>query len=174
MSDESQRAAVTNAQTRLRKRWSRLWGVSWLQAGIEFFGFLWTHHSHVSNVWSARLVWRILGWWWRNIARRRYRGRRGFCGHGWRALRRHRSIYHWRDFRPPPSFARFPAVQDDAAVFCHTCPAGLDAILLQDFRNDKIGCLLAAQFHDGVMERFQIVKRNAMGIRPEFLNRLAQ
>ena len=51
--DGSQMAAMTNAQTRLRKRWSRLWGVSWLQAGIELFGFLWTHHSHVGDVWSA-------------------------------------------------------------------------------------------------------------------------
>jgi hypothetical protein len=51
--DGSQRAAVTNAQTRLRKRWSWLLGVSWLQAVIEFFGFLWTHHSHVGDVRSA-------------------------------------------------------------------------------------------------------------------------
>ena len=105
---------------------------------------------------------------------RRWRGRRVFCGHGWRILRRGWDIYGWRDFRPFAPLARFPAFQDDAAVFGYARPAGLNAILLQDFRNDKIGCLLATQFHDGVMERFQIVKRNAMRIRPEFLNRRAQ
>ena len=103
--DGSQRAAVTNAQTRPHKRWSRLRGVFWLQAGIELFGFLWTHHSYVGNVWSARLVWRILGWWWRNITRRRCCGRRGFCGHGWRILRRGRGICDWRGSR---TFAPFP------------------------------------------------------------------
>jgi hypothetical protein len=38
---------------------------------------------------------------------RRWRGRRGFCGHGWRTLRRGRDICGWRGFRPFPPFARF-------------------------------------------------------------------
>ena len=62
-------------------------------------------------------------------SRCRRRGRRGFCGHGWRTLRRGREICGWRGFRPFPSLARFAALQDDAAVFGHTRPAGLDAMV---------------------------------------------
>ena len=65
------------------------------------------------------LVIAVVGW----------RGRRGFCGHGWRTLRRGRDICGWRGFRPFPPLARFAAFQDDAAVFGHTRPAGLDAML---------------------------------------------
>ena len=91
-----------------------------------------------------------------------------------RTLRRGRDICGWRGSRPFAPFALFAAFQDDAAVFGHTRPAGLDAILLQQFSNEEIGRIFAAQFHDGVMEWFQIVERDAMRIRPEFLNRFAQ
>jgi hypothetical protein len=46
--------------------------------------------------------------------------------------------------------------------------------LYQQFSNDGIGRIFASQFHDGVMEWFQIVERDAMRIRPEFLNRFPQ
>jgi len=104
------------------------------------------------------MVWRILFWWRLEIVRRRsgrrWRDQRGFCNHDWRTLGRGRDICGWRGFRPFPAFPRFSTVQDYAAVFGHTRTAGLNSTLLQDFRNDEIGRILAAQFHDGVMEWF--------------------
>ena len=128
--DVSQTAAVTNVQMRLRKRWSRFLGVSWLQADIEFFGFLWTHHSHVGNMWSTQPIWRILDWW----------GGTSPPAPSWPA----RVLWSWLahfEVRPGySSLARFSPVcavfaistiQENTAIFGHTRPAGLDAILLQ-------------------------------------------
>ena len=123
------------------------------------------------------MVWRTFFWWRRDIARDRRcrrRGRRGFCGHGWRTLRRGRDICGWRGFRPFPPFALFAAFQDDAAVFGHTRPAGLYPMLLQQISNDRIGKLSPAQVHDNIMDEFQTVERDAMRIRLKFLSRLAQ
>ena len=105
---------------------------------------------------------------------RRGRGRRGFCGHGWRTLGRGRDIDDWRDFRPFPPFALFTAVQDDAAVFSHTRPAGLYPMLLQQVSNGRIRKFSPAHVHDGIMDEFQTGERDAMRNRLELLNRLAQ
>src|ERR1017187_5259664 len=123
------------------------------------------------------MVWRIFLWWRRDIARDsccRRRGQRGFCGHGWRTLRRGRDICGWRGFRLFPPFALFAAFQDDAAVFGHTRPAGLDPMLFQQFSNGGIGHILLTQFHDGIMDWLQTVERDAMRNRPELLNRHAE
>ena len=47
-------------------------------------------------------------------------------------------------------------------------------MLLQQVCNGRVGCVLLAQFRDGVMDRLQVGERDAMRIRPEFLNRFAQ
>ncbi len=73
-----------------------------------------------------------------------------------------------------PPFAPFAAFQDDAAIFGHTRPAGFYPILYQQFCDDGIGRIFAPQFHDGVMERFQIVERDATWVGCEILNRLTQ
>ena len=115
------------------------------------------------------MIWRIFFWWRRDIAcnrRCRRRGRCGFYGHGWRTLR--------RGSRPFSPFSLFAAFQDDAAVFGHTRPAGLDAILLQQFRNHRIGSLPVTQFRDKIMDWLQAVERDSAWIGPELLNRLAQ
>ncbi len=93
------------------------------------------------------MVGRIFFRWRRDIAcdrRCRRRGRRGFCGLGGRALRRGRDICGWRNFRPFPPFALLAAFQDDAAVFGHTRPAGLDPMLFQQFSYGGIGHILLA------------------------------
>ena len=123
------------------------------------------------------MVWRIFFRWRRDIACDnccRRRGRRGFCGHGWRTLKRGRDIDDRRDFRPFPPFVFFAAFQDDAAVFGHTRPAGLDAMLLQQVGNGGVGHSLLTQFHDGIMDEFQTGERDAMRNWPELLNRLAK
>lgn len=131
-------------------------------------------HSDTRNTRSPRLIGRISGWRRRDITRRRCRGRHRFCGRGWHTCWRDWRIRRWRCFCPLPPLARFSAVQDDAAIFSYARPAGLQTMFLQQFRDHRIRCPLAAQFHNGVMERFQSVKRNAMRIRPKFLNGLAQ
>ena len=146
------------------------------QAVIKFFGFFWTHHRHFSNAWSARGEGRIF-FWRRDVAcerRCRRRGRRGLCSHGWRTWRRGRDICRWCGFRPFAPFALFAAFQDDAAVFGHSRPAGLYPMLLQQIRNGRIGQASLTQFHDGIMDGFQPVERDAMRNRPELLNRLAK
>ena len=77
-------------------------------------------------------------------------------------------------FRAFSSFAGFPAIQDDAAVFGHARPAGPDAVLYQQISNGRIRNFSPAQFHDGIMDGFQIIEGHAMRIRPEFLNRFPQ
>ena len=130
------------------------------------------------NPGSLRRERRIVFWRRRAIARRRsgrrWGGRRGFCGHGWRVLRRGQGIGHWCGVGPFPAFARFPAFQDDAAIFGHPRPAGPDAMLLQQIGDGGVGRILLAQCHDGIVNWFQAVERDAVRIGPEFLNRLAQ
>ena len=89
-------------------------------------------------------------------------------------LRRGRDIYNRHGFRPLPSFARFSAVQDDAAIFGHTRPAGFDTMLLQQFSNGRIRYISLPQIRDKFMNWFQIVERDTMRIRPELLNGFAQ
>lgn len=124
------------------------------------------------------MIWRVFFQWRRAIVCRRsgrcWRGRRGLCGHGWRTLRRGRNIWGWRGSRPFAPFTRFAAFQDDAAVFGHARPAGLDAILLQQFRNHRIRSLLVTQFRDGIMDWFQAVEWDTARIGPELLNCLVQ
>ena len=148
------------------------------QTVIKFFGFLWTHHCYFGNAWSARHEGRVFFWGRRVIARRRSgrrgRGRRGFCGHGWRTLRRGRDICGWCSSRLFAPFALFAAFQDDAAVFGHTRPAGLYPMLFQQFSYGGIGHILLTQFRNGIMDEFQTVERDAMRNRPKFLNRLAE
>ena len=89
------------------------------QAGLKFLGVFRGQLFHFSNAWSARRECRVFFWERRGITRERRcrrRGRRGFCGHGWRTLKRGRDIDDRRDFRPFPPFAFFAAFQDDAAV----------------------------------------------------------
>ena len=47
-------------------------------------------------------------------------------------------------------------------------------MLLQQFSNGGVGRILLTQFHDGIMDGFQTVERDAMRIRPKFLNRFTQ
>src|SRR5258706_9540795 len=121
------------------------------------------------------MVWRIFFWW--DIAsdsRCRRRGWCGFCGLDGRTLRRGRDICGWRGSCPFAPLALFAALQDDAAIFGHTRPAGLDPMLFQQFSNGGIGHILLTQFHDGIMDGFQTVERDTMRNRPELLNRLAE
>ena len=89
-------------------------------------------------------------------------------------MRRDQGICHWCGVGPFPPFAGFPAFQDDAAVFGHPRPAGLDAMLLQQIRDGGVGRILPTQFYDGIVDWFQTVERDAMRIRPEFLNGFTQ
>ena len=117
-------------------------------AGAFFTGNGAIQHPDTRNARSARPVWRIFGWRRRNIVRRRCRGRHRFCWHGWHTWWRDWRIRRWHCFCPLPPLARFSAGQDDAAVFGHARTACLDAVLLQQFCNHRIGCLFAAQFRD--------------------------
>ena len=99
---------------------------------------------------------------------------RGFCGHDWHTLRRGRDSCGWRGSRPFAPLAFFAAFQDDAPVFGHTRPAGLDPMLFQQFSNGCIGRIFIAQFHDGIMERLQIAEWNATWIGLIFPNCFAQ
>lgn len=47
-------------------------------------------------------------------------------------------------------------------------------MLLQQFSNHRIRCLLVTQRSDGVMEWLEIAERDTMRVRPELLNRLVQ
>jgi len=105
---------------------------------------------------------------------RRSSGRCGHRDYGWCALRRTQGVCNWCGHRPLPASARFSTIQDNTTVFGHSRPAGLDAMLLQQFGNGGIGRILSAQFGDGLMDWFQAGKRHAMRIRPELLNCLAQ
>jgi hypothetical protein len=143
------------------------------QACLEFVPFAWSHHFHVGDVRSAGMVGRTFFCRRRAIAPRRS-GRRGFGRYGWRTLSRDRSIDGWHGASAFAPFARFSAFEDNAAVFGHTRPAGLEAVLLQQVSDGSVGHILLTQFHDGIMNRFQTVERNAMRIRLVFLNRFLQ
>jgi hypothetical protein len=105
------------------------------RAGVVFTENTAIRHSDTRNSRSARSIWRIFGWWRKRFVHRRCRSQHGFCGHGWHTWKRDRRIRCWCCFCPLPPLARFAAVQDDAAVFGHARPAGLDAVLLQKFCN---------------------------------------
>jgi len=96
---------------------------------------------------------------------------RGFCARDGRALRRGRNCDNWSGF---PPFAGFSAVQDDADIFRHPRPAGLDAVLPQQIRNGRTGHLLLAQLRDGVVDGLQMKERNAAWLGLERLNRFPQ
>ena len=104
-------------------------------------------------------------------------GRRGWSaalGFGRRTLSRDQSIDGWHGASEFALSARFSAFEDDAAVFGHTRPAGLEAVLLQQVSDGSVGRMFAAQFHDGIVERLQIAEWNATWIGLVFLNRFAQ
>lgn len=73
-----------------------------------------------------------------------------------------------------PPFAPFAAFQNDSPIFGQACYAGFNPILHQQFGDDGVGRIFAPQFHNGVMEWFEIVERNASWVGCEVLNRLTQ
>jgi len=73
-----------------------------------------------------------------------------------------------------PPFVPFAAFQNDSPIFGHARYAGFNPILHQQFGDDGVGRIFAPQFHDGVMERFQIVEWDTTRVGCEVLNRLTQ
>jgi hypothetical protein len=89
-------------------------------------------------------------------------------------LRRSRNVDGGSGLGALAPFSPLAALQDDTTVFGHTRPAGLDSILLQYFCNGSVGRIFATQFHNGIMERFQIAEWNATRIGLVLLNRFMQ
>ena len=73
-----------------------------------------------------------------------------------------------------PPFVPLAAIHHDATVFRHPRPTGVHTVLFQQFGNDGVGRIFTTQFHNGIMERFQIAEGNAVGIGLIFLNRFAE